>query len=213
MTMDPTRPVEPGRSPAGPSPSPAAAPGPAPVAAPSPTPSAPSLAPAAPMAPVAPVVAVAPRAKSSGVLNLLLVGAALLAIGGVAFAAGRSTAPASAFPGVGDFTQGPIVRTEGSFAPGAGGPRGFVSDGGLAIDGTVTSVDADSITLTLENGDEMTFALDGDTTYHEATDAAATDVVVGDDVSVRIDGAGRIQSSNGGSATDDLTAGDVTVAR
>ena len=171
--------------------------------------------PTSPVAPVpspAPVLAVTPRAKSGGVLNLLLVGAAILAIGGVAFAVGRSTAPASAFPGVGTVTDGPIVRPGGSFAPGQG-PRGFASNGGLAIDGTVTSVDADSITLTLENGDEMTFALDTDTTFHEATDAAATDVAIGDDVSVKLDGGGRNQSGNGGSADPELTAGDVTVAR
>lgn len=197
MTMDPTHPISPVPT--------VAAPGAAPV----PTPAA---APVAPTAPVAPVVAVTPRAKSGGVLNLLLIGAAILAFGGVAFAVGRSTAPASAFPGVGSVTDGPIVRPGGSFAPGQG-PRGFAPTGGLAIDGKVTSVDADSITLTLENGDQMTFAVDGDTTYHEATDAAATDVAVGDDVSVKVDGGGRIQSGNGGSADPELTAGDVTVAR
>lgn len=190
MTMDPTQPV-------------------AGATNPSPTPDAP----AAPVAPVAPVMAVAPRAKSGGVLNVLLVGAAILAIGGVAFAVGRSTAPAGAFPGVGSIDGGPIVRADGSFAPGAGGPRGLVSDGGLAIDGTVTSIDADSITLTLDNGDEMTFALDGDTTYHEATSATPADVAVGDDVSVKVDGGGRIQSNTGGSTTPDLNARDITVAR
>ena len=169
--------------------------------------------PVAPMPGPAPVVAVTPRTRSSGVLNLLLIGAAILAIGGVAFAIGRSTAPANAFSGVGSLTDGPIVRPGGSFAPGAGGPRGFVADGGLAINGTVSAVDADSITLKLKNGDEMTLALDGDTTYHQATDATAADVAVGDDVSVKVDGGGRIQSSNGGSTTSDLTAGDVTVAR
>ena len=134
-------------------------------------------------------------------------------MGGVAFAIGRSTAPASAFPGVSGLNGGPIVRSDGSFDPGAGGPGGFALDGGLAIDGTVTSVDADSITLTLASGEEMTFALDADTTYHEATDAAPADVAVGDDVSVKADGGGRFQSGNGGSTTPDLTAGDVTVSR
>jgi len=193
MTMDPTQPV-------------------APATSPSPVPTVP----VAPVAPLAPVVAVAPRAKSGGLLNLLLIGAAILAVGGVAFAVGRSTAPASAFPGVGTIDGGPIVRPDGSFAPGVGGPRGLVSNGGLAIDGRVTAVDAESITLTLENGDEMTFALDGDTTYHQSTAAAPADVAVGDDVSVKVDGGGRITSSsggNGGTTTPDLTAGDVTVSR
>ena len=187
MTMDPTRPV-------------------APVPSPAPAPS-------APVAPVAPVVAVAPPAKSGGILNLLLIGAAILAVGGVAFAVGRSTAPVGAFPGGGNFTNGPIVRPGGSFSPGAGGPGGFAFDGGLAIDGTVSSVDADSLTLTLENGEEMTFALDRDTTYHEATDAAPSDVAIGDGVSVTVDGGGGIQGGNGGSTTPNLTAGDVTVSR
>ncbi len=188
MTMDPTQPVAQATSP--------------------------SPAPSAPVAPVAPVVAVAPRARSGGVLNLLLIAAATLAVGGVAFAVGRSTAPASAFPGVGGLNGGPIVRSDGSFDPGAGGPGGFALDGGLAIDGTVTSIDADSLTLTLANGEEMTFALDADTAYHEATDVTPADVAIGDDVSVKVDGGGgRIQSGNGGSTIPDLTAGDVTVSR
>lgn len=173
----------------------------------------PAETPSAPVTPVTTVVAAAPRAKSRGVLDLLLIGAAILAIGGVAFAIGRSTAPASAFPGIGGIGNGPIVRSDGSFAPGAGGPGGFALDGGLAIDGTVTSVDADSITLQLANGEEMTFALDGDTTYHEATEAAPADVAAGDAVSVQVDGGGRVLSGIGGSTIPELTAGDVTVSR
>lgn len=186
-----------------------------PVAPPSTEPVAPTdrVGAATPTTPVAPVVALAPRAKSGGVLNLLLIGAAILAVGGVTFAIGRATAPPSTQPRTGGFTGGPAVRADGSFAPGAGGPRGLVTDGGLAIDGTVTSVDADSITLTLENGEEMTFVLDGDTTFREATDATAADVAVGDKVSVKADAGGRVRGGDGGSTTADLTAGDVTVSR
>ncbi len=79
--------------------------------------------------------------------------------------------------------------------------------------GRSTAVDADSITLTLDNGEEMTFALDGDTTFHEATDATPTDVSIGDEVSVKVDGGGRVQRGNGASTTPDLSARDVTVAR
>ena len=168
-----------------------------------------------PAAPVEPV-ALAPRARSRSLLDLLLVGAAILAVGGVAFAIGRSTAPAGAFPGVGGLGGGPIVRFEGSFDPDAGGPGGVALGGGLAIDGSVTAIDADSVTITLDDGQEMTFALDAETTYREATDATPADVAVGDDVSVKVAGAGQIRNGNGGdggAAPPELTAGEVTVSR
>ena len=160
-----------------------------------------------------PVVAVAPRSKSGGVLNLLLIGAAIVAIGGVAFAIGRSTAPASAVNQVGTLPGGSVgIGPRGSFAPGDGGPGGFALGGSIALDGTVKSIDADSLTLTLADGQEMTFKLDASTTYREATDAAATDIAVGDQVSVTTAGGGRFQAGSNGQAPD-LTAGDVTVAR
>ncbi len=159
-----------------------------------------------------PVVAVAPRARSGGTLNLLLIGAAIVAIGGVAFAIGRSTAPANALTQVGAFPDGAVgIGPRGSFAPG-GGPGGFALGGSIALDGTVKSIDADSLTLTLADGREMTFKLDGATTYREATDAAAADIAVGDHVSVKTAGDGRVQAGGSGQAPD-LTAGDVTVAR
>jgi hypothetical protein len=157
-------------------------------------------------------VAVASRTRSGGILNLLLIGAAVVAIGGVAFAVGRSTAPASAFQRAGITDGGPAIQPGGSFAPGAGGPRGFALGGGLSMDGKVTAIDADSLTLTLANGDEVTFTLDDATTYREATEAVATDIAVGDDVSVKVAGDGRVQTGDNGQ-TPDLTAGDVTVSR
>ena len=187
MTMDPTQPVAPETGP--------------------------SLAPSVPVAYVAPVVAVSPRPRLGGVLNLLLIGAAILAVGGVAFAIGRSTAPAGAFPGVGGLNGGPIMRSDGSFDPGTGGPGSLALDGGLAIEGTVASLDADSVTLTLDNGEEMTFALDGDTRYHEATDATSADVSIGDEVSVKVEGGGRMQRGSDALTTPDLSARDITVAR
>ena len=166
-----------------------------------------------PTRPVAPVVTVPNRARSGGILNMLLIGALAIAIGGVAFAIGRSTAPVSTFPPAGAITGGgPIGRTDGSFAPGGGGPGGFALGGQIALDGTVTSIDADSLTLTLRNGEEMTFTLDAATTYREATDAAAAEVAVGDEVSVTVAGAGRVVQGGSGEAPG-LTAGDVTVVR
>jgi hypothetical protein len=208
MTMDPSRPVAPSTGPtseAAPTWSPAASPS-APVPAPTRA------------APVAPVVAVAPHRKSGGVLNVLLVGAAIIAIGGVAFAAGRTTAPASVagagFAGAG---AGGGLRPGGSFAPGAGGQGGqggFGQGGSLSLDGTVTAIDADSVTVTLDNGSERTFTLNGTTTYREATDSTVAAVAVGDNVSVQVAGGGRGAAGTGaGGQGTDLTATDITVAR
>lgn len=97
--------------------------------------------------------------RTNRLLDLALVGAAVIAIGGVAFAIGRGTAPVAAS---GAFTRGGpggvvIGGPDGSFEPGTG-PKGqnggLVQAGGLSIEGTVTAVDADSITLKLASGQE-----------------------------------------------------------
>ena len=104
----------------------------------------------------------------------------------------------------------------------AGGGPGFLgAGGGPTIDGTVTAIDATSVTLELASGDTMTIALDDETTYHEATDADASAVAVGDDVSVRVDGGifrrdgdgASNGSGNAGAGAGDLTADDVMVDR
>jgi hypothetical protein len=179
-----------------------------------------------------PVVPVPRPKRSSRLLDLALGGAAVLAIAGVAFAVGRTTAPASTTPAA--FNQGTIVRPNGSFAPGAGGPGSpFALGGRPAIDGTVTAVSADSVTVRTDNGQEVTIALNGSTAYHQAASATASDVAVGSTVTVRVDGGfrgnGNGNGGNGGNAnanggeggtgqtgtgqTPRLTASDVTVAR
>jgi hypothetical protein len=133
--------------------------------------------------------------------------------GGVAFAAGRITAPAAAGPAFarGLTPGGTVVTPDGSFDPNGPRPGGAALNGGLSIDGTVTAVDADSITVQLADGQEMTFTLDGTTSYHEAADASSADVAVGDEVSVRAAG-GRFGGGAGGDAPE-LSASDVTVSR
>jgi hypothetical protein len=168
-----------------------------------------------PSAPPAPVV-VRPRRSSSRLLDAALVGAAALAIGGVAFGIGRATAPtvpagfrdgAVAFPG------GNVVRPNGSFDP-ATGPRGGLGfGGGLSLDGTVSAIDADKITVKLSDGQEVTFTLDSSTTYHQATAATATDLAVGDEVSVKVKGGPRVSAGADASAPPQLSATDVTVRR
>ena len=176
-------------------------------------------APATPAEPLPAPAAVVPRRRSSRLIDLALIGAAVLAIGGVAFAVGRATAPVSAATG---FTPGGanIVRPGGSFDPGSGqGPRfAFGGPGGLTIDGTVTAIDADSITITTADGQQQTFDVDSSTAYHQATDAAASDVAVGDEVSVKVTGRGGGAGSQGAAPgasgdTFELSASDVTVTR
>ena len=195
-----------------------------PVATPS-TPTTPATAPvpSSPLTPASPMVGVVAAPRRSGTwLNVLLGVAALVAVGGVAFAVGRSTASAATPRFAGFDGNGTVVAPDGSFDPGAipggggaGAPNVIGAIGDPSIDGTVTAIDADSITITLANGEDMTIALDDATTYHSSTDASASDVAVGDEVSVGIGGFGRGPGAGaGGDDTDSApTAQDVTVSR
>jgi Domain of unknown function (DUF5666) len=168
----------------------------------------------APVTPAAPLPAppAAPaRRRSSRVLNLALAGAAVLAIGGVAFAIGRATAPAPA--AVGFAPGGVIARPGGSFDPGNGPGARFAFGGGLTVDGTVTAVDADSVTVKTANGNEMTFDTDGSTAYRQASEASASEVTVGDDVSVKVSNDGPISAPLASGETPRLSASDVAVTR
>jgi hypothetical protein len=173
-------------------------------------PSAPSEAPPATAASVP-----APKAKGTPRwLNVALALAVAVAIGGVAFAAGRMTAPG----GLARFGNGPDGRDfAGNGGPGVtlgggpndgqngqGGPRAFA--GGASIEGTVTAVTADSMTIKTASGQEITIALDSTTTYHQQSSATSTDVKTGGTVIVRL-GLGKAGS---GTQTGP-TANDVTV--
>jgi hypothetical protein len=180
-----------------------------PAAAPTPPVSAPTPPSTSPLPPAT----VRPRRSSSRILDLALILAAALAIGGVAFGVGRATAPAvSAANGTGTFRGANGFRPNGSFDPGAGPRGGFALGGGLSIDGTVTAVSGNAITLKLTDGREMTFTLDASTAYHQSTAASVSDVAVGDDVSVKLKG-DRVTSGASPSAAPQLQASDVTVTR
>jgi hypothetical protein len=172
---------------------------------------------------VRPVVT-APRRSSSGRwLNVLLGVAAAIAIGGVAFAVGRSTAPATAAAGGPRFGNGPVLQggsfdPNASFVPGRGGNGpGFLTSGGLTIEGTVTSVTGDTLTITTADGRTMEVSLGADTEYHQQAAGSASDVTTGSKVSVQLDLAGRGQGANGGQGGTGGangptgTASDVTV--
>jgi hypothetical protein len=146
------------------------------------------------------------QSRAASFVNVLLGVALVVAVGGVAFAAGRATAPAPAtanrtgFGGNGG--NGQFFGPNASGAPNRGG--GFAgfggAGGGVSIQGTVTAVSADSISLQLASGQTVTIPLDSQTTYHSRTSATASQVTDGATVIVQLSGAGRgaFGGANGG---------------
>ena len=164
-------------------------------------PTAPSQRPPEWSAPPAP--AGRPKTRSSRLLDAALVLAGVIAIGGVAFGVGRATAPVAAaanggFRNGGTFGNGnfPQRSFDPNNPPGRGGAFGLGN--GLSIDGTVTAMTADSLTLKLANGQEVTFKLDSSTTYHQSTAGSSSDVAIGDAVAVKVSGNGRFFGGGGG---------------
>jgi hypothetical protein len=185
-----TSPAQPGGVP-GSSPFATAPTGQSPFAAPAPSP--------------APVVAPPARRRSGSSLlvNVLLGFALVVAVGGVAFAAGRATAPAST--GTGRFGANGANGNggfAGGFGPNASGApnRGFGGAAGAAISiqGKVTAVAADSITIQLPSGQSVTIPTSDQTTYHNQTSASASDVTSGTDVIVQVAGGGRFVTGGNG---------------
>jgi len=148
----------------------------------------------------------APKRKGASTLVNVVLGVALvIAIGGVAFAVGRSTAPATA-SGPNGFPNGGLGNGQfptGSGAPGLGGPGGF-QGGGRTVTGTVDSVSDDTITITTENGQTLELSLGADTTYSTKSPGAASDVTAGETVEVQLDfgaaGGGATASGTPGTA-------------
>jgi hypothetical protein len=145
-----------------------------------------------------PLVPVTMRRRSTSALlvNLLLGVALVVAVGGVAFAAGRATAPAATAP-----TNRNGLGGNGQFfgpnASGAPGRDGFAGGGGISLSGTVTAVSADSITLQLASGQSITIPTTDQTTYHSQTAATAADVTSGSSVIVQLNGGGRFVNGGG----------------
>lgn len=117
--------------------------------------------------------------KSSSSASIALVVAALVAVGGLAFAGGRLTAPASQATTPGGFPGG---FPRGSFAPG----DSFIGLGqsGVTLRGEVTSLSAEAITIRLEDGTSVTVPLDDQTTYRRASAGQVDDVIVGSTVAI-----------------------------
>jgi len=159
------------------------------------------------------------KPRGSRLLNYALAGALVLAIGGVAFAVGRFTAPPTASAGgFPNGNGGQFFRNGQGGQGGANGGqdgRGGLFAGGLTLEGTVQSVTATTLTLQTASGQTIQVALDGSTTYHAQTDATASDVTTGGKVLVRLNGRGGFGAANGApsasGAPTSPTAGDVTV--
>jgi hypothetical protein len=150
-------------------------------------------------------------------VNIALGVALVAAVGGVAFAAGRITAPATAAAG-GLGPNGTGFRQGNGYFPGGGaggeagqggpGGRGFFgADSGLTIEGTIESSSADALTIKTASGQTIQVALDGTTTYHAQTSASSSDVTTGDTVIVRV----GLRQPDGSGTTTGQTASDVTI--
>jgi hypothetical protein len=175
-----------------------------------------------------PVAASAPRAgrskvarRANSVTGLLLV-STMVALGGVAFAAGRVTATGQS--GTGQTTTG-INGANGqngvpNFGPNAsgvpnlelGGRDGGLNGPGGTVTGTVTSVTSTSITVQLADGQTATVALGSSTTYHTQTAATNSDVTQGSTVTIRTTGDDRA-AAVASAGTTTRTATDVTVTK
>ncbi len=134
--------------------------------------------------PLAEVIA-RPKKSGSRATTVLFAIAGAIAIGGLAFAAGRMTAPVAAATngrqfGNGQFANGGANGYFGGLNRGQGGFGGL----NLGIEGTVTAVTADSISIKLANGNTVTIPLASSTTYHTTASGTASDVVVGSTVRV-----------------------------
>jgi hypothetical protein len=166
-------------------------------------------------------------AKQDRTTMILLLIAAMVAVGGIAFAVGRVTAGTTTastgdnnryggFPGGG--REMPSLAPGQTLNPGQfpggnqGGPNGQAMGMGGAVSGTVQSIDANSITIKLSSGSTVTVSLTGTTTYHSETTASASDVKAGSTVRVTIDASGLGGMPNPSASGDrTVTAGDVLI--
>jgi hypothetical protein len=163
-----------------------------------------------PVAAPTPVPVVKPKAKSGGLTNALLLVAVLIAVGGVTFAIGRATAPASTASGITSGSGRAGLGSGGSFDPGAmpaGADRGGFGNRTMTITGTVKSLDGSTLVLTTADGTETTVDVSG-STYHAQSPATSADVTAGTEVSVSVAGFGGMRRPGASGAPDASAAPD-----
>ncbi len=148
----------------------------------------------------------APSRAGSNVMSVVLVVAALVAVGGLAFAIGRATAPAATSSGAigaagpGTVGTGANGLPDRASVPGAFGALG---SGELTLRGTVEALSATNLTLKLADGSTVEILLDDTTTYHRQADAASSDVTTGSSVLVGVAGFNRADRSPAPNGTPD----------
>jgi hypothetical protein len=157
---------------------------------------------------------------------ILLVVAALVAVGGIGFALGHLTAPSGTAGGAANPSgRGGFGRNLPSLAPGQtfnpgdfGGGNGQLRVNGLSggLSGTVQSITGTSMTILLSSGQSVTVDLSGNTSYHGETSASASQVAVGATVTIQIDTTALASQSPNPSASGalggrTLTAKDVLI--
>jgi hypothetical protein len=148
-------------------------------------------------------------------VSLLLALAGVIAIAGVAFAVGRTTAgtggtslPAGAGADIGNNGSVPNFAVPGGRDDNGGGDDANRINESRSITGTVTSVRGDTLTVQVAGGRTVQVAVDASTTYHAQVPAAQGTVTPGTRVTVSVSGFGP----PGTGTTSGLTAGDVTIA-
>jgi hypothetical protein len=156
-------------------------------------------------------------------VNLVLGLAAIVAIGGVTFAAGRMTAPATAAVtngnGNGRFGNGQFPG--GGVAPGGGrltGGAGFLN--GSVLEGTVVSSTSTSLTIEIKAGNDgqsiqVEIPLSSTTAVHTQADAATGDIAAGQEVLVQLGtiagGSTAAPIASGAPRSIQAPASDVTI--
>lgn len=141
------------------------------------------------------------RPRSRAVPGLLSIAAAI-AIGGLAFAAGRMT--------VGGTTTADAFGGGAGAFPAASGPadRGGFGGGTATVEGTVVSVSDGQLTIETSDGRTVTLATGGSTTYHAQGAASSSEVTTGQSVSVQV---AQPVGGPGSSTSGTSSARDVTI--
>jgi len=155
-------------------------------------------------------VRTAVRPQRANPVTVLLALSAMVALGGVSFAIGRTVSAGGSTPGQATVVAGSGPTTGGNGLPGPapnpggvplvpGGEDGAgVASGTTTVSGTVVGVSSNSITVQQANGQTVTIATDASTGYHSQTSATSASVTTGTTVIVQTSGRTGFSRERGG---------------